>query len=336
MDLPRKDTPKRIIPPAEATTSGSMTTSAAQFLKIGIEGAKNTVRSYRADLDCYTSWCDRRGLVPFPAAVEQVSSYISDLAQRYKVATITRRLAMLSTFHELQGFDSPTGSKVVRTTLKGIKRTLGVKQKLAPAFDMEVFRKVILSLDETTNAGLRDKALLLLGFTGAFRRGELAALNTEHLIFDEKGILVDVVQSKTDQLRAGQVKAIFYASDPRLCPVRTLHRYVDHITGASDALSTDASQEVVTTPLFLRMRKGDRYGRERLTDQGVWRIVKHHFGDKFSAHTLRASFVTVAKRNGASDSEIMRQTGQKTPAMIRRYTRFEDAREHNAGTKLGL
>ena len=89
-------------------------------------------------------------------------------------------------------------------------------------------------------------------------------------------------------------------------------------------------------PLLLRMRRGDRFGQQRLTDQTVNLIVAKYLGKRFSAHTLRASFVTVSKKNGASNSEIMAQTRHKTEAMIRRYTRFEDARTHNAGTKLGL
>ncbi|MGB3779781.1 MAG: hypothetical protein WA960_15575 [Tunicatimonas sp.] len=94
--------------------------------------------------------------------------------------------------------------------------------------------------------------------------------------------------------------------------------------------------KVLSSPLLLRMRRGDRFGRQRLTDQTVNLIVAQRLGPRLLAHTLRASFVTVSKKNGASNSEIMAQTHHKTEAMIRRYTRFEDASTHNAGTKLGL
>ncbi len=321
-----------------------ITTAAAHYLKIGIEKAPNTVRAYRADLNCYTYWCDLQGVLPFPASAEQVVNYLGDIARHYKVATLQRRLAMLSSFHELQGMESPTSSKLVRTAMDGIKRSLGIRQHQAPAFTLEMFQKVILSLDESVNSQLRDKVVLLLGFTGAFRRGELAALNVGDLVFDEEGILIDVLRSKTDQLGAGQIKAIFYASHPGLCPVRTVQRYLQRLEELSVLIgdrvaSTDEPANQTSPrqqPLLLRMRRGDRFGKQRLTDQTVNLIVTKHFGARFSAHTLRASFVTVSKKNGASNSEIMAQTHHKTETMIRRYTRFEDARTHNAGTKLGL
>ena len=329
-----KHLPKPTVQVSKSVSHKQVTPQTARFLKVGIEGAPHTIRAYRSDLDCYTSWCERLDLTPFPATAEQIANYISDLAEHYKVATIQRRLAMLSSFHELQGFESPTGSKLVRSTMEGIKRLLGVRQHQAPAFTLETFQKTILSLDESVNGQLRDKVVLLLGFTGAFRRGELAALNVNDLVFDEEGILIDVRRSKTDQLGVGQFKAIFYASHPNLCPVRTVQRYLQRITTGN--IITDEEQTSVSRPLLLRMRRGDRFGKQRLTNQTVNLIVTKHFGTKFSAHTLRASFVTVSKKNGASNSEIMAQTHHRTEAMIRRYTRFEDIRTHNAGTKLGL
>jgi integrase len=317
-------------------TGSIVNAAAARYLKLGLEKSPNTVRAYKADLDCYTAWCDRNGLNPFPADAGQVANYISELAPHYKVSTISRRLAMLTTFHELQGYESPTGQKVVRTTLDGIRREKGIRPHEAPAFSKDALQKAILSLDEDLNAQLRDKVLLLLGFTGAFRRGELSALNVEDLFFDEEGILIDLRKSKTDQLGSGRLKAIFYASHPQLCPVRTTRRYLDRIyPGWEDGVISNPDFNT-TTPLLLRMRKGDRFGEQRLTDQSVNLIVMKYFGQRYSAHSLRASFVTVAKKNGASNSEIMAQTHHKTEAMIRRYTRFEDIREHNAGTKLGL
>ncbi|MEQ9441514.1 MAG: tyrosine-type recombinase/integrase [Cyclobacteriaceae bacterium] len=324
----------------------SVTPQAARFLKAGLEGAPNTVRAYKADLDCYTSWCDRRGLPPFPGMPEQIANYISDLAEHYKVATVQRRLAMLSSFHQLQGLESPTSTKLVQTTMEGIKRSLGIRQHQAPALKLEQFRKGILSLDEHNNLQLRNKVVLLIGLSGAFRRGELASLNVSDLTLDEEGILIKVQRSKTDQLGSGQIKAIFYASHPQLCPVRTTLRYLNrrglslpHTGNDLNIEDGRTSQDIPfspSVPFLVRMRKGDHFGKERLTDQSVRLIVNQQFGSRFSAHSLRASFVTIAKKNGASNSEIMAQTFHKTEAMIRRYTRFEDAREHNAGTKLGL
>ncbi|MEM6844877.1 MAG: site-specific integrase [Bacteroidota bacterium] len=332
--------------PATAVVSTEVSQAAARYLKLGIEKSDNTVRAYKSDLDCYTRWCQAHHCPPFPATPGQVVNYISAIAGQYKVATLERRLAMLSSFHELQNLESPTGSKLVRTAMDGIKREKGIRQTQAPAYNMEKFRKVVLSLDEISNAGLRDKVIILLGFTGAFRRGELSAVNLADLHFDEDGLLIDIRKSKTDQLSEGKVKAIFFAADPRLCPVRTLRRYLERVGVPSNSFmpledgfsSFNAKNEptLSSRPLLVRMRRGDRLGRERLTDQSVNLVVKKYFGVRFTAHSLRASFVTISKKNGASDSEIMAQTFHKTTAMIRRYTRFEDARTHNAGTKLGL
>ena len=331
--------------PASQAASSLVSATAARYLKLGLEKAPNTVRAYKADLDCYTAWCDRRGFSPFPTPVDQLVNYLSDMAQQYKVATLERRLSMLSSFHDLQGWESPTGDRLVRIALDGIKREKGIRQHEAPAFTKAMLEKGILPLNESVNAQLRDKVVLLLGFTGAFRRGELAALNVADLHEDEDGFLVDIRKSKTDQLGGGMVKAIFYAANPLLCPVRTLKRYLERVYPSTEnnldireagKIDTEENIKPIPQPLLLRMRKGDRWGDSRLTDQSINLIVQKHLGKHYSAHSLRASFVTVAKRNGASNSEIMAQTFHKTEAMIRRYTRFEDARTHNAGTKLGL
>ena len=331
---------------ASRAASVHVSASAQRYLKLGIEKSDNTVRAYKSDLDCYTRWCESHHCTPFPASPGQVVNYISAIAQHYKVATLERRLSMLSSFHELQGLESPIGSKLVRTAMDGIKREKGIRQTQAPAYNAETFRRVVLSLDETSNTQLRDKVIILLGYTGAFRRGELSAVNLADLYFDEDGLLIDIRKSKTDQLSEGKVKAIFFASDPRLCPVRTLRRYLERVgvsrnsfSSSEDGFSSFDSMNEPTLssrPLLVRMRRGDRFCKERLTDQSVNLVVKKYFGARFTAHSLRASFVTISKKNGASDSEIMAQTFHKTTAMIRRYTRFEDARTHNAGTKLGL
>ena len=258
---------------ASSVTSSQINNSeisaiAARYLKLGLEKAPNTVRAYKADLDCYTSWCDRLGLAPFPTPVDQLINYLSDLAQHYKVATLERRLAMLSSFHDLQGWDSPTRDRLVRIALDGIKREKGIRQHEAPAFTKSMLEKVIFPLDESVNAQLRDKVVLLLGFTGAFRRGELASLNVADLHLDEDGILADIRKSKTDQLGGGKVKAIFYAANPQLCPVRTLKRYLERIYPEGHILEMDqniTSKKMEytftnTKPLLLRMRKGDRFG----------------------------------------------------------------------------
>jgi integrase len=154
---------------------------------------------------------------------------------------------------------------------------------------------VIESIDTTNVTELRNKAILLLGFSGAFRRSELSSLNIEDLQFTDECLITSISKSKTNQYGQAEEKAIFYSPNSKLCPVRTLQRWIAE-TGRSNGA------------LFVSIKKAGRITDERLTDKTINNIVKQYIGADYSAHSLRASFVTVAKKNGAADSEIMRQT----------------------------
>ena len=291
----------------------------ADYARKGLEGAANTRRAYAADLAHFRAWCDQHGLEALPAQAASVAAYVTHLAEAgRKWATLTRRLVVLSKWHQLQGHDNPVRDTRVAAVLEGIKRTQGVRQKQAPAWSLARLKEWIRALPSATATDQRTKALLLLGFTGAFRRSELVALEVEHLRFLEEGLTVLYFGSKTNQYGEQEEKAIFYCPDPALCPIRAVQAWL-----------TTTGRE--SGPLFVRIRKGNR-----LSDKSVDDLVKAHFGRQYSAHSLRASFVTIAKVNGADDSEIMRQTKHKTPLMIQRCTRLETIRLHNAGMKLGL
>jgi site-specific recombinase XerD len=291
--------------------------------RLGLEGAVNTQRAYKADLKDFNEWCALNGQIPFPVSPETLAAYVSHLADFCKWATINRRLAAISKLHQLNDLETPTQNRIFRVVMEGIKRTKGIRQKQAPAFKLNILKQLLREFDTESNANLRNKALLLLGFTGAFRRSELVALNVEDLSFTDEGLIVSMNKSKTNQYGDYEEKAIFYSPEAVLCPIRTLQAWIQKLDKASDAL-------------FVRVRKGDRLTSERLTDKTVNDLVKTYFGVEFSAHSLRASFITIAKINGADDSEIMRQSKHKTSAMIQRYTRIEDIKKHNAGMKLGL
>jgi site-specific recombinase XerD len=297
----------------------------ADFARKGLEGSANTQRAYAADLASFRSWCQSRGIeAPLPAEAGTVAAYATELAEQgRKWSTLTRHLAALSKWHQLYGPDNPVRDPRVAAVLEGIKRSKGTRQKQAPAWTLPRLKAWVKALPTATAADNRNKALLLLGFTGAFRRSELVALDIENLRFSEEGLTVVYFGSKTNQYGEQEEKAIFYSPDPQLCPIRAVQAWVAVLGRESGAL-------------FVRVRKGDRLSFERLTDKTVDDLVKRHFGKNYSAHSLRASFVTIAKVNGADDSEIMRQTKHKTPLMIQRYTRLETIRLHNAGMKLGL
>jgi site-specific recombinase XerD len=294
-----------------------------EYGRLGLEGAINTQRAYKSDLKDFNNWCEINGQIPFPVLPETLAAYVSHLADSCKWATINRRLAAISKLHQLNNLETPTQNRIFRIVMEGIKRTKGIRQKQAPAFKLNILKQLLREFDTESNSNLRNKALLLLGFTGAFRRSELVALNVEDLNFTEEGLIVSMQKSKTNQYGDYEEKAIFYRPEAVLCPIRTLQAWIKTLEKTSDAL-------------FVRVRKGDRITKDRLTDKTVNDLVKTYFGEEFSAHSLRASFITIAKINGADDSEIMRQSKHKTSAMIQRYTRIEDIKKHNAAMKLGL
>lgn len=294
-----------------------------EYGRLGLEGAINTQRAYKSDLKDFNNWCEINGQIPFPVLPETLAAYVSHLADTCKWATINRRLAAISKLHQLNNLETPTQNRIFRIVMEGIKRTKGIRQKQAPAFKLNILKQLLREFDTESNSNLRNKALLLLGFTGAFRRSELVALNVEDLNFTEEGLIVSMQKSKTNQYGDYEEKAIFYSPEAVLCPIRTLQAWIKTLEKTSNAL-------------FVRVRKGDRITKDRLTDKTVNDLVKTYFGEEFSAHSLRASFITIAKINGADDSEIMRQSKHKTSAMIQRYTRIEDIKKHNAAMKLGL
>ena len=295
----------------------------SEYGRLGLEGAVNTQRAYKSDLKDFNKWCEINGQIPFPVSPETLAAYVSHLADTCKWATINRRLAAISKLHQLNNSETPTQNRIFKIVMDGIKRTKGVRQKQAPAFKLNILKQLLRDFETKTHADLRNKALLLLGFTGAFRRSELVALNVEDLNFTEEGLVVSMQKSKTNQYGNYEEKAIFYSPEAILCPIRTLQNWIKTLEKTNDAL-------------FVRVRKGDKITKDRLTDKTVNDLVKTYFGEEFSAHSLRASFITIAKINGADDSEIMRQSKHKTSAMIQRYTRIEDIKKHNAGMKLGL
>ncbi|UOG77591.1 tyrosine-type recombinase/integrase (plasmid) [Hymenobacter tibetensis] len=301
--------------------------SAARYVTTGQRGAANTQRAYAGDWQRFTLWCQEHGRHSLPADVPTLAAFVTALADAgKKVATIQRHCASISKAHQLARLPTPTDDRQFKELMEGISREKGVRQKQAPAFTLAYFKRALHSIDAARPDGLRDRALLLLGLAGAFRRDELASIDIGHLHFDEDGLVVDLLHSKTNQKGEAEEKAIFFSPDRRSCPVRAvkdwLHLLEQH--GRTEG------------PLFLSFHKGQRLSRRRLSTFSLNEIVQLRLGAQYTAHSLRASFVTIAKLNGADDSEVMNQTKHKTTDMIRRYTRLDNIRQHNAAQKLGL
>jgi site-specific recombinase XerD len=314
---------------ALADLSGTVPAAVSRYLVRGLEGADNTRLAYTTDLATFEAYCTEHGLEPYPAHVTTLAGYVTHLADLpRKLATIARHLAAINKKHQLLGLQSAVGSPALDVVMKGISRELGKRQKQAPAFTVAYLKTIIKTLDLETAAGIRDRALLLLGFAGAFRRSELVALDLEQVELKDAALVLHLSKSKTNQTGETEDKAVFYAANPLFCPVRAFQDW-QRLLGRTSG------------PVFVSLRKGKTAGDavptdKRLSDVRVNRLVKQHLGEEYSAHSLRASFITTAKLNGQSNEFIKNQTKQKTDEMISRYTRLTDVIAYNAAQSLGL
>lgn len=279
--------------------------------------AERTRRAYAVAWRGFTAWCEGRGLGSLPAAPGTVALYLAARADEgCKPATVALDLATISEAHRAAGFPSPREYAAVRAVLQGIRRTAGVAQRRAAPLLPDDLRAGVGVL------GPRDRALLLLGFAGAFRRSELVGLDVEDLAFTADGLEVTLRRSKTDQEGEGQKRGVPFGGDPLTCPVRAVRAWIE---GAGLAAG----------PLFPS-------GSGRLSDRAVARCVKRAVRaagldpSRYSGHSLRAGLATAAARAGKSTHSIMRQTGHRSVAMVSRYVREATLFEDNAACGIGL
>jgi integrase len=254
-----------------------------------------------------------------------VASYLAAHAETLSVATLVRRIATISKAHEARGLPNPCRSEIVRATLWGIKRTRGVAQREAKPLLREDLFRVLDGIGEGMK-DVRDRALLLVGFAGGFRRSEIVGLNRDDVERARHGLIVTLRRSKTDQEGAGRKGGIPFGRT-RHCPVLTLDRWL-------------ASSRIETGPVF---RPVDRHGRvasERLSGEAVSLIVKKRVAAAgidptgFSGHSLRAGFATSAVQAGVSTLKIRSQTGHASDAMLTRYVRDGELFVDNAAGAL--
>jgi site-specific recombinase XerD len=293
--------------------------------------APNTIRAYRRDLRDFEDFCRDAGAAPLPASPENVALYLANLAEAgAKASTIQRRLSAISQAHQLAGHvPSPTQDWMVRATMSGIRRTIGTAPaKKAAAVTAELRRLVDVSPEDTL-AGCRDRAVLLLGFAGAFRRSELVSLNVEDLAETADGLRLQLRRSKTDQDAAGTEKGIPFGAHPETCPVRAVRAWMT-------AASIDQG------PLFRPVNRHDQLQPGRLTDQSVALIVKraaHRAGldaARYAGHSLRSGLATSAADGGAPERAIARQTGHRSLEVLRGYIRAGTLFHENAAAYTGL
>jgi site-specific recombinase XerD len=289
----------------------------------------NTIRAYRADWQDFQAWCQRQRSDSLPAGAATIAAYVTCLAdQGSKASTIQRRLTTISQMHDTAGFESPTKTKLVRTTMSGIRRTIGVAQiGKRPLLTSDVRAMCDALADDLT--GRRDRAVLLVGFAGGFRRSELAALRWQDIAFRTEGLIVSLMRSKTDQEAIGRKVGIPFGSNPSTCPVRGLAAWRDArvVHEGPVFCAVDWRGEPQLAPISGKMvatiikRTAKRVGLE----------PAHYAG-----HSLRSGLATQAAMNGASERVIMNQTGHRSLNTVRRYIRQGSLFRENAAFHLGL
>jgi site-specific recombinase XerD len=311
--------------PTETALEGLEAEAAAHLVN---SLSRNTRRAYRADWEDFQIWCGRRHFNPLPATPRAVALYITEIAHALKVSSIERRLVTIKQAHLLRNLPTPTDDPAVRKIWRTIRKEKSVAPtRKSPTLTSHI-RKMVARLP-TDLMGLRDRALLLIGFAGAMRRSELTRLNVSDLEFGEEGVAILICKSKTDQLGNGRKIGIPFGSHAATCPVRAVKEWL-----VASAL-TDG-------PLFRGLTNSGYLRENGLSDRMVARIVKRcvenagYDAKLFAGHSLRAGLATAAALAGVSERSIQNQTGHKSLVTLRRYIRDGSLFKDNAAGKVGL
>lgn len=284
--------------------------------------SESTLRAYGSALRSFEAWCRLRDLQSVPAEVTTVVDFLSAEADAgRKVSSIAQKAAAIRWAHKTAGLPSPTDSEAVQNVMRGIRREVGIAPVQKHPATAERILTMIAHIPDTM-VGKRDRAMLLLGFAGAFRRSELAALNVEDLTFGEAGVDVLVRRSKTDQ--EGQGKTVAVPHGTHLLPVAALQAWLD-------------ASGFKTGPVFRSVSRSGHIGEEAITGHTVANVVKRYAGRAglsvadFSGHSLRAGFVTSAADRGADLNRIMDVSRHVDPRTVRTYIRRADRYKDHAG-----
>lgn len=290
--------------------------------------AASTRRAYQSAWTQFSKWCHSLGVERLPATPPVVRLYIAKLADEdYATTTISRRLTTIRQAHEVQGLADPTISPEVRQTWKGIRRELGTATQPKMALLLDDIRSMSRALPDDTK-GMRDRALILVGWVGALRRSEIAALDVGDVAFENSYAVLHLGRSKTDQEGAGAYVKLTAGVEALTCPVRSLKTWLDEA-------------DIDGGPLF---RGVDRWGNVldgRISESTIARAIKSSATTigidpaQVAGHSLRRGHVTQAARNGARKSTIRNQTRHSSDRMVETYTEALDIVADSSADHLG-
>ena len=281
--------------------------------------ANNTLRAYQSDFKDFSSFCAKNGFSSMPTEPKIIALYITNLSKTSKFSTLKRRIASISVIHKLKGHYLDTKHPIIMENLHGIKRTLGSRQKAKKPILINDLKLIIKALDEEKKEKLRNRALILVGFAGGFRRSELVNLENEDIEFVDEGVKILIKRSKTDQSGEGVIKAIPYFDNQEFCPVIALKEYMK-----------SKSENSINKKIF------------EISDKSVALIIKRYAEiggldpSRYAGHSLRSGFATTAAEFGAEERNIMAMTGHKTTQMVRRYIQDANLFKNNALNKVKI
>ena len=293
--------------------------------------ANNTFRAYKSDFRDFEIFCVQNGFKSLPSDPKIVSLYLTHLSTKdLKMSTLKRRLVSIGVIHRLKGHYLDNKHPSIIENVMGIKRRKGSNQEAKKPILISHLKAIINVIDQVDKAEskkLRDRTIILIGFSGGFRRNEIVSLNFEDLDFVPEGVKIHIRRSKTDQFGEGSIKALPYFDSSEYCPVISLKKWIK-------------ISKINSGPIFRRFSKGLKLSEKRLTDQTVALLIKEYLSiagidsKNYSGHSLRSGFATTAAESGAEERSIMAMTGHKSTEMVRRYIKEANLFKNNALNKV--
>lgn len=301
--------------------------------------APSTVRAYAADWRDFSAWCDAMNCSPLIASPEEVAAYLVERSSTLRWSTLERRLAAIVWYRRAGGGDLNIHDPTLNRTRQGLMRLSGTAPRQKAALTVEEVRDMVTALPDDLS-GKRDRALILTGYAGAFRRSELVAVQKEHLSFSAQGLTIIIPRAKDDPYGRGEMVGIPHGSDPATCPVAAMKAWL-------------MAAHIEEGAIFRGIESGGRIQAQPLTGRSVANILKRAIllagrkagrtevdnkrrAAEVAGHSLRAGFITAAAAAGAHEWEIARQTRHKRLDTIRRYIRLGSVFRNNAVRRIGL